>query len=109
MQRIPDEILECAVYLYGSKDDANRGERFGGSGFFLAVPGVDVEPIVPASFRDELTIVLSEVGLVPSNACLNPDEVLSPGQAEELDRIARVYPNLHDDEIVKANLDEWLR
>ena len=52
--------------------------------------------------------VLRRVGLAPSNRCLNPDEVLSPGQAEELDRIATAYPHLNDDEFVAENLDRWL-
>ena len=52
--------------------------------------------------------VLRCVGLAPSNRCLNPDEVLSPGQAEELDRIATTYPHLNDDVFVAENLDRWL-
>lgn len=39
---------------------------------------------------------------------LNPEEVLSPGQSEELDRIYRSYPHLNDDEFVADNLDRWM-
>ncbi len=53
--------------------------------------------------------VLRRTGLAPSNRCLNPDETLSPGQAEGLDRIAKSYPHLADDEFVAENLDQWLR
>jgi dihydrodipicolinate synthase/N-acetylneuraminate lyase len=53
--------------------------------------------------------VLRRQHLVPSVCCLNPHEVLSPGQAEELDRVTRQYPDLIDDEFVAANRDEWLR
>ncbi len=52
--------------------------------------------------------ILRRQGLVPSVRCLNPDEVLSPGQLEELDRIAAYYPELQDDGFVKENLDRWL-
>lgn len=52
--------------------------------------------------------VLRRQGLAPSNCCLNPQETLSPGQAEELDRVTRAYPHLVDDEFVAANLDRWL-
>lgn len=52
--------------------------------------------------------VLRRSGLAPSNRCLNPDETLSPGQADELDRIARIYPHLNDDTFVAENLDRWL-
>jgi len=52
--------------------------------------------------------VLRRQGLVPTINCLNPHEALSPGQAEELDRVCRAYPNLIDDEYVAANRDKWL-
>ncbi len=52
--------------------------------------------------------VLRRGGLVPSIHCLNPHEVLSPGQAEELTRVARAYPELTDDAFVAANRDRWL-
>ena len=52
--------------------------------------------------------VLRRQELIPSNRCLNPHEVLSPGQAEELTRVSRSYPELVDDEFVAANRDRWL-
>lgn len=52
--------------------------------------------------------VLRRQGLVPSVRCLNPHEVLSPGQADELTRVSRSYPGLIDDDFVKAGLDRWL-
>lgn len=52
--------------------------------------------------------VLRRQGLLPTTYCLNPDEVLSPGQAEELDRVSRAYPWLVDDEFVRKNRDRWL-
>jgi hypothetical protein len=53
--------------------------------------------------------VLRRQGLVPSIHCLNPNEVLSPGQAEELTRVTRSYPELVDDEFVARHRDAWLR
>jgi len=52
--------------------------------------------------------VLRRQGLVPTINCLNPHEVLSPGQAEELSRVCAAYPELTDDEFVAANLEKWL-
>jgi len=52
--------------------------------------------------------VLRRQGLTPSVHCLNPHEVLSPGQAEELDRVCRAYPELTDDDFVREHLDRWL-
>ena len=40
--------------------------------------------------------------------CLDPDEVLSEGQAEEITRVHDVYPHLHDDDFVAEHLNEWL-
>jgi len=45
--------------------------------------------------------VLRRQGLIKSIACLNPEETLSPGQAEEIDRVYRMYPHLNDDAFVK--------
>ena len=53
--------------------------------------------------------VLRRQGLVASRMCLDPHEQLSPGQAEELERVQRDYPHLTDDGFVQEHLDEWLR
>lgn len=51
--------------------------------------------------------VLYRQGLMKSTRCLNPDEKLSPGQAEEIDRVCAMYPHLCDDEFVKENIESW--
>ena len=38
MPRIHDALLECVVYLYPSKADAERGTRVGGTGFIIGIP-----------------------------------------------------------------------
>jgi dihydrodipicolinate synthase/N-acetylneuraminate lyase len=53
--------------------------------------------------------VLRRQGLVESVHCLNPQEVLSPGQAEELSRVCAAYPELTDDAFVAEHRDHWLR
>lgn len=52
--------------------------------------------------------VLRRQGLLQGIWCLNPSETLGPGQLDELDRIARDYPELNDDAFVNANLERWL-
>ena len=52
--------------------------------------------------------VLRRQRLLAGTWCLDPDETLSPGQAEELDRVCRAYPHLTDDAFVAEHLDEWL-
>ncbi len=52
--------------------------------------------------------VLRRQGLVRGTWCIDPDDRLSPGQAEHLDRVERSYPHLKDDDFVKEHLDQWL-
>jgi dihydrodipicolinate synthase/N-acetylneuraminate lyase len=48
--------------------------------------------------------VLRRQGLLEGIWCLNPEEKLSPGQAEEIDRIYQMYPYLTDDVFVQQFL-----
>jgi dihydrodipicolinate synthase/N-acetylneuraminate lyase len=48
--------------------------------------------------------VLRRQGLLEGTWCLNPNEVLSPGQTEEIDRLYDNYPALTDDDFVKKFL-----
>ncbi|MBM7565797.1 dihydrodipicolinate synthase family protein [Paenibacillus sacheonensis] len=52
--------------------------------------------------------VLRRQGLLRGTWCLNPQEELSAGQREEIDRMYADYPHLNDDEFVKAHLADWL-
>ncbi|MGM1046363.1 Dihydrodipicolinate synthase/N-acetylneuraminate lyase [Paenibacillus uliginis N3/975] len=52
--------------------------------------------------------VLRRQGLLEGTWCLNPNETLSPGQSEEIDRVYRDYPHLNDDDFVKEHLEKWL-
>ena len=52
--------------------------------------------------------VLRRQGLLEGIGTLNPEEALSPGQKEEIDRVYAAYPHLNDDEFVKENLTRWL-
>lgn len=53
--------------------------------------------------------VLRRQGLLHGIWCLDPDEGLSPGQREEIDRVSAAYPEMRDDAFVAEHLDEWLR
>jgi hypothetical protein len=55
--------------------------------------------------------ILRRQGLLEGRWCLDPNEDLSPGQSEELDRICSTYPELcvPDDTFIRENLDAWLR
>ncbi|MBN9663280.1 MAG: dihydrodipicolinate synthase family protein [Acidobacteria bacterium] len=53
--------------------------------------------------------VLRRQGLLAGTWCWDPKEALSPGQAEEIDRVYRQYPELNDDAFVAQHRDEWLK
>jgi hypothetical protein len=53
--------------------------------------------------------VLHRSGLLKGIWCLNPEEKLSPGQKEEIDRIYSNYPHLRDDAFIQKNIDTWLK
>jgi dihydrodipicolinate synthase/N-acetylneuraminate lyase len=52
--------------------------------------------------------ILRRQGLLAGRWCLDPHEDLSPGQAEEIDRVCRQYPHLQDDRFVAEHLARWL-
>jgi hypothetical protein len=53
--------------------------------------------------------VLRRQGLLEGVWCLDPGEALSPGQADEIERVCREHADLSDDAFVAANLSRWLR
>jgi hypothetical protein len=52
--------------------------------------------------------VLRRQGLLEGIWCLDPNETLSPGQSEEIDRVYREHGDLADDAFVRQNLNRWL-
>lgn len=88
---IPGELLTLATQI----TDANAILFDAANGFAGCIPGIHE--------------VLRRQGLLCNDYCLDPNECLSPGQTEEIDRIYRVYPDLNDDEFVREHLDDWLR
>lgn len=74
--------------------DANGALFDAANGFAGCIPGINE--------------VLRAQGLLPSRRCLNEDEVLSPGQLEEIARVRSAYPWLLDDSFVEENRDRWL-
>ena len=55
--------------------------------------------------------VLRRQGLLAGRWCLDPEEDLSPGQSEEIDRVCSAYSHLieADEILIKEHLDKWLR
>ncbi|WP_407358845.1 dihydrodipicolinate synthase family protein [Microbacterium sp. LTA6] len=53
--------------------------------------------------------MLRQQGLLEGVWCLDPAEGLSPGQADEIERVRKAYPELNDDAFIAENLEAWLR
>lgn len=53
--------------------------------------------------------VLRRQRLLETNLTLNPAEILTPEQSQEIDRVYAAYPHLNDDAFVAENLERWLR
>lgn len=88
---VPADALELAAQITvanGAVFDA--ANRFAG-----CIPGIHE--------------ILRRQGLLAGRWCLDPDETLSPGQLEEIDRVRSAYPFLNDDAFVAEHLDAWLR
>lgn len=86
----PPELLTLAARI----TDANAAIFDAAHGFAGSIPGVKE--------------VLRRQGLLETTLTLNPDETLSPGQKEEIDRVQAAYPELNDDDFVRRNLGRWL-
>ena len=52
--------------------------------------------------------VLRRQGLMEGIWCINENERLSDGQAEEITRVCNMYPELTDDDFVKENIEDWV-
>lgn len=88
---IPAELLQRGVEI----TDANAAFFDSAHQFRGCIPGIHE--------------VLRRQGFLEGRWCLHPEEELSPGQMEEIDRIYRDYPHLNDDAFVRKHLSEWLK
>jgi hypothetical protein len=52
--------------------------------------------------------VLRRQGFLEGVWCLDPNETLSPGQIEAIDRVYAQYPEMNDDVFVRHNLHRWM-
>ena len=88
---VPAEMLTQAIEV----TDANAAFFDAANGYAGCIPGIHE--------------VLRRQGLLPGTWCLDPNEQLSPGQAEMIDRVYAAYPHHHDDQFVAEHRDAWLQ
>jgi dihydrodipicolinate synthase/N-acetylneuraminate lyase len=55
-----------------------------------------------------LHTILVRQGLLEGDWCLDPAEKLSPGQANQIERVCTAYPHLNDDAFVEEHRERWL-
>ncbi len=94
IKRVREQEMIAAEWLAANAQltDANAAIFDAANDFAGCIPGVNE--------------VLRRQGLAPSRRCLDVNEILSPGQSEELDRVCREHPT--DNDFVAANIDRWL-
>jgi hypothetical protein len=89
-ESVPTQLLRLATEI----TDANAAFCDAANGFAGCIAG--------------LHEVLRRQGLLEGTWCLDPHDTLSPGQAQEIERIYRSYPHLNDDAFVAEHREEWL-
>jgi dihydrodipicolinate synthase/N-acetylneuraminate lyase len=90
-----DEISETMLRRNVEVTDANAAFFDAANGFAGCIAGIHE--------------VLRRQGLLEGIWCLDPNETLSRGQAQEIDRVYAAYPHLNDDAFVRQHIDQWLR
>lgn len=90
----PPACLGELLALGAELTDANAALFDAGHAFAGCLPGIHE--------------ALRRQGLLAGAWSLDPNESLSPGQLEEIDRVHQRYPHLRDDEFVAEHLDRWL-
>jgi hypothetical protein len=100
------ELMEDIKSVRKEKDDKKFAE--------LLTTGIAITDVNAAIFDPSNNFhgcipgiheILRRQGLLEGRWCLNPDEELSPGQMEEIDRVYAAYPDLNDDVFVTAFLE----
>lgn len=100
------ELMEDIKSVRKEKDDKKFAE--------LLTTGIAITDVNAAIFDPSNSFhgcipgiheILRRQGLLEGRWCLNPDEELSPGQMEEIDRVYAAYPDLNDDVFVNAFLE----
>ena len=101
------ELME-EIKAFKESPDGSRAERLLSKG--IEITDVNAALFDPANdFRGcipGIHEVLRRQGLLKGIWCLNPEEVPSPGQIEEIDRVYKDYPELNDDVFVEGFLNE---
>ncbi len=89
-KEIPNELLTRSIEI----TDSNAAFFDAANDFAGCIPG--------------LHEVLRRQGIMKGLWCLDENEVLSPGQSDEITRVYKAYPHLNDDDFICNNIANWL-
>lgn len=98
--KLLDEIKVCKRTGSGISELLTRGIQVTDMNAAIFDPAHSFHGCIPGIHE-----VLRRQGLLEGRWCLNPQEELSAGQMEEIDRVCAAYPHLTDDEFVKELLE----
>jgi len=93
-QTLCEPLSRSQLTLSAEITDANAAIFDAAHNYAGSIPGVNE--------------ILYRQGLLTNILTLKPDEVLAPGQADEITRVCSAYPHLNDDAFVAENLDRWI-
>jgi hypothetical protein len=91
MPRINDRLLDCVFFLYENEEEAQNGERGGGTGFFVSV----LSPKSPSVFAQHMYAVTCK-------------HLVKPNQAPAAFPIMRVNTYSGDPAIFPSTPEEWV-
>ncbi|PPL03847.1 dihydrodipicolinate synthase family protein [Parapedobacter indicus] len=95
-----NEVKQCREHGYeGTADLLKKGVAVTDMNAAIFDPAHRFHGCIPGIHE-----VLRRQGLMKGIWCLDPDEKLSPGQAEEITRVCEAYPELIDDDFVREFL-----
>ncbi|MCC6144141.1 MAG: dihydrodipicolinate synthase family protein [Candidatus Hydrogenedentes bacterium] len=94
VHRLSDDVPQELLRRSAAITDCNAAFFDAASGFRGCIAGIHE--------------VLRRQGLLEGIWCLDLDEGLSPGQAQEIDRVYAAWPELNDDTFVAEHRDAWL-
>jgi hypothetical protein len=100
--KLLQEIKNCKMNDYkGSEDLLLKGVQITDMNAAIFDPSHNFHGCIPGIHE-----VLRRQGLMSGRWCLDPQENLSDGQMEEIDRICNAYPHLNDDDFVNEFLSK---
>jgi hypothetical protein len=99
--RIDNQFLDCSIYLYHSEEEASRGERSGGSGFIVGVPGFGDGWLIPGATCPRPGVIYH------AYAVTNRHVVKKRNTSEPSSPVIRLNQDSGKTDILPLTVDDW--